>query len=191
MGLGGVGRGGGAGTARLWRRGRRGGGGFASRCRKLTEARQLTAQGIASLGFAEGAAKMNINGAFQPFQRMLLSTRSSARRTEGAFYPHLTDEATAAQGERQPSQGRARPFPEGPGVCALCCFRLVQGWALLLRTSAACLPVCLLPSPFPGLSCLPCLQPTFLSGPLLLTLRSQSPSPCSDSQPLPSGAWLN
>lgn len=68
-----------------------GGGGWwcwlASRCRKLTEARQLTAQGIASLGFAEGAAKMNINGAFQPFQRMLLSTRSSARQTEGLLSP--------------------------------------------------------------------------------------------------------
>lgn len=57
------------------------------------------------------------------------------------------------------------PFLRGPGFVPSLLLSFSSGLAVLLRTSAVCLPVCLLPSPFPGGPAFPAFNPLSSLGP--------------------------
>lgn len=109
-----------------------GGGGLTSRCRKLTEARQLP-RALPSLGAAQGTAKMNTNGASQPCRGCSHPHAPLQDRLSRSFHPHLTDGATVAQGEKRPRQGHAAHPGKGS-----------TRTARFLRARAFALPRCLL-----------------------------------------------
>lgn len=97
------GRGGGAGICAALEEG------APSPSRKLTEARQLP-RAKPSLGAVQGTAKMNINGAFQPFKGCSHPNGPLQASQSRSFHPQLTDGATGAQSERRPRQGHPSSF---------------------------------------------------------------------------------